>query len=330
MRAAWPIFCSVAASCVGCGPLWSNYPIEERIQEIREESGTLQAVQSGPTAADREIVVAAPAGLVFFLAYDEEKGVAEVIGPIAMWDSPDGARDAKEFAESERDAYEAKNGEGTVRGISVFPDFGAGVREALARRARASNLSLVVRTDAAAQPTADFVISLVRFSFAPPPPQKPTESTVVVGLQATANDLRKLEGGTAIESGAAHLAWAIPAMLATFPLCLAWVPPILRVIKEGNEAESLALSIDKTMDEGMAFIIAARTPAGGQSAAALPADQPGSAVAGCTKDRDCAGDLVCENGSCAEPGAKPAAKGCSKDRDCKGDRICEGGRCIEP
>jgi outer membrane biosynthesis protein TonB len=53
---------------------------------------------------------------------------------------------------------------------------------------------------------------------------------------------------------------------------------------------------------------------------------------GCTKDTDCKGSRLCEDGKCVEPATTPAKdteEGCSKDTDCKGSRICESSKCVE-
>jgi hypothetical protein len=53
---------------------------------------------------------------------------------------------------------------------------------------------------------------------------------------------------------------------------------------------------------------------------------------GCTKDTDCKGSRICEDGKCVEPSTAPTEKteeDCSKDTDCKGTRICENGKCVE-
>ncbi|HNT00067.1 MAG TPA: hypothetical protein PKL73_24115 [Polyangiaceae bacterium] len=56
----------------------------------------------------------------------------------------------------------------------------------------------------------------------------------------------------------------------------------------------------------------------------------------CTRDYDCQGEQVCNNGTCTEPagatdpnGASERS-GCKTDLDCKGDRICEDGKCTAP
>ena len=74
----------------------------------------------------------------------------------------------------------------------------------------------------------------------------------------------------------------------------------------------------------------------------------------CTKDADCAGDMVCVGGKCVTPPTEkaeppktepvktepvkadpppvepPAPAGCASDSECKGDRICDNGKCVAP
>jgi hypothetical protein len=52
------------------------------------------------------------------------------------------------------------------------------------------------------------------------------------------------------------------------------------------------------------------------------------ARADCTKDTDCKGDRVCEQGRCVFPTSAPGD--CTKDTDCKGDRVCVRGECRAP
>jgi hypothetical protein len=82
---------------------------------------------------------------------------------------------------------------------------------------------------------------------------------------------------------------------------------------------------------------------------AVPARTAPAASSGCTVDRDCPGDLICQANACVEPAAScqtdrdcPGDKlceartcvappeGCKTDRDCEGALICEAGRCLEP
>lgn len=58
-----------------------------------------------------------------------------------------------------------------------------------------------------------------------------------------------------------------------------------------------------------------------------PRDLDGTAPApGCTGDADCAGDRVCQDGSCVLPNDG----GCGSDADCAGDRVCQNGECVLP
>lgn len=70
-------------------------------------------------------------------------------------------------------------------------------------------------------------------------------------------------------------------------------------------------------------------PAGAPTERRSPAPSP---KRGCTKDSDCEGERICENGACVQAPPPPTQpkRGCSKDSDCKGNRICEKGVCVEP
>lgn len=58
-----------------------------------------------------------------------------------------------------------------------------------------------------------------------------------------------------------------------------------------------------------------------------PDDLDGTAPApGCTGDADCAGDRICQDGSCVLPNDG----GCGSDADCAGDRVCQDGSCVLP
>jgi hypothetical protein len=61
--------------------------------------------------------------------------------------------------------------------------------------------------------------------------------------------------------------------------------------------------------------------------------RPAYAQGGCSKDTDCKGTRVCEDGRCVEPpqpGAEPAPAliACQKDTDCDGDLVCENRVCV--
>jgi len=308
MRTSLMSFCAIVAVCTGCGTAWSTYRIGDRIQEIREDASAPQAVQSAPAAAGREIVVAVPSGVVFLAYFDEQKGIYDRTEPIEVWGPRGAVEETKEFADSQRAAYTARTGRKTARYICAFPDFGVGIEEALARRAGATGPRIVVRTDEAARESADVVISLVQFTFDPMPPKKPKRGSVAIGVQVRTNDRQQFEKGSGISSGAGHLAWAIPAMVATFPASLVWVTPILQVIKQNNEAEGLALSVDQAMDDVFAVVVAAAARAEEQPATTSPAEQPAPAAGGCTSDTDCAGDGICEDGDCTKPKAKTKPK----------------------
>lgn len=76
-------------------------------------------------------------------------------------------------------------------------------------------------------------------------------------------------------------------------------------------------------------------PAPAPRPAARPAPQ-----AACGTDRDCPGDLVCQDGRCVSPGggssasaappapaAAPEPMACTRDKDCPGDQVCTDRRC---
>jgi hypothetical protein len=69
-----------------------------------------------------------------------------------------------------------------------------------------------------------------------------------------------------------------------------------------------------------------------------PTPEPAPATAGrCTRDTDCKGVRICNQGRCAfprraapPPPPPPAGAACTRDTECKGVRICHQGRCTFP
>jgi hypothetical protein len=69
--------------------------------------------------------------------------------------------------------------------------------------------------------------------------------------------------------------------------------------------------------------------------ASLSMSKPAYAQGGCSKDTDCKGTRVCEDGRCveppsaaAEPPPAPVPAPCQKDTDCGGDLVCENSVCV--
>lgn len=67
---------------------------------------------------------------------------------------------------------------------------------------------------------------------------------------------------------------------------------------------------------------------GGERANLDKAKSSASAKNGCTTDKDCKGDRICENNRCQAPSNKK----CARDIDCPGDLICDNdsGKCVSP
>jgi hypothetical protein len=47
------------------------------------------------------------------------------------------------------------------------------------------------------------------------------------------------------------------------------------------------------------------------------------ADAGCTSDKQCKGDRICEQGRCVDPHLSGVGGSCSKDKDCPGNLVCD-------
>lgn len=57
---------------------------------------------------------------------------------------------------------------------------------------------------------------------------------------------------------------------------------------------------------------------------------PGRVDAGCTSDRECKGDRICENQKCVDPRLSGLGASCSKDKDCPGDDlVCQKRQCVQ-
>lgn len=58
---------------------------------------------------------------------------------------------------------------------------------------------------------------------------------------------------------------------------------------------------------------------------------PGYVFSQCTKDLECKGDRICEDGICIDPPVKSSGPSpCEKDTECPGDEICAEGICTKP
>jgi hypothetical protein len=267
MKAAnlFPLTLLLVAFAAGCGPIISKYDTEERLLEIAEESGPPNVSQVAGMVPQREIVVAVPESVVFMQVAGAQRFTSEAVAPMAMWSAPGGDSDFKDFVKAQRKECEAKGGRKVLL-MTEFPDFGATVRKALERRAAALNAKITVRTDSAAAQSADVVITLDSQGIVPrpEPDKRHSDALVSITVRNRSGQAQAVERKAGPVAGIGpHLAWAIPCLVITFPISLAWVPSAMGGVQKSYQADQYAAAIDGAINDALPLIFQAASAGAG-------------------------------------------------------------------